>query len=273
MRSLGFLPLAALYLGPVWGTPLGAEEAWITCRRALYDYIGLGGPTSSRDTVPDLASSGTGTGSGAGTGTGTGRIRDGDRGVNSSSKSISAVAEVEQSIPLTDVERAVAAARAGRSSNRLHANAPAPAMAPRRTLTGSESVAAYKAGMFVASRQAILAQPLAMWRGLLQALRGEARGANGLPLPCGRDRDRDTAALAAAATVATATNNSTTATTTAAAAAAVDPGPMLGGQVERLWHIFFGRETVLRSRSRDMSLPRALREPDCAGFGRCGGAV
>ena len=267
-RSIPFLPLAGIYLGPTWGTPEGAEEAWLQCRKSLYEFVGIRNETA-------LAA-------------------------------LSAADNVRRSsrrVAMTDAKQAAAKAFWLQRQNQSRSNgnstfapvlAPAPASASAsapapalgRVLSGDEMIAAYKAGLFVASRETIQRQPLELWKGLLMALRGEARGGDGLPLPCGRRGQRQGQGrgrgIGRDAPPLTDTENgessasdggSVSAPPRLRSGPAIDPGPMLGGQVERLWHVFFGREALLKSRTRDLSLPRALREPDCAGFGKCGGAV
>jgi len=103
--------------------------------------------------------------------------------------------------------------------------------------TGSD-YAAYKAGMFVASSQAIQARPVSFWTKLL-AISDVSQPIHGCPLF---------------------ENN-------------FAQGPQIGGHIERLWHVFFGHATRMRRREADTSIPDYFRQPDCKGFGKCYGAV
>jgi len=192
--KLDFLPLAALYLGPSWGTPQGSEESWRACRSSLYRFLDIN--------TLDAAARNT---SSQGPGTGTGAM----------------------SSPVSP--------RSGRRAAAIQSFV----SKPRPALTGHEEVAGYKAGMFIASNAALARRPRDFWVRALKALRGAQE--QGLPCPEMRE---DFAR-----------------------------GPMMGGQLERLWHILFGLAPVQPSRGYDRRLPTALREKDCPGVGHCLGAV
>ena len=105
-------------------------------------------------------------------------------------------------------------------------------------------VASYKAGMFVASREAVRLRPKGFWARLLAALRGSGTGEEAELHKACPSLQHD-----------------------------FQRGPLIGSHIERLWHVFFGLPPVLKMRAFDASLPRALRARDCLGFGNCHGAV
>jgi hypothetical protein len=190
--KLDLLPLAALYLGPSWGTPQGSEESWRACRSSLYRFLDI----NALDVAARNMSS---------QGQGAGELRK----------------------PTSP--------RSGRRAAAIQSYA----SKPRPALTGREEVAAYKAGMFIASSAALARRPRVFWANALKALRGAQE--QGLHCPEMRE---DFAR-----------------------------GPMMGGQLERLWHVLFGLTPVQPSRGYDRRLPPALREKDCPGVGHCFGAV
>jgi len=50
-------------------------------------------------------------------------------------------------------------------------------------------------------------------------------------------------------------------------------GPLIGAQLERVWHVLMKRSWLLPSRVTDEQLPMYLRTPECSGFKNCHGAV
>jgi len=100
-----------------------------------------------------------------------------------------------------------------------------------------DDVAAYKGGQFLASKSAIQRHPLRLWENLLSYLNG-SRALVGCHVF--KDWNR---------------------------------GPQIGAQLERVWHVLFGKPAFLLQRSVDPELPLYLRVKDCGGFRKCDDAV